>query len=147
MPGQRVFQSISLSSSDRISEAHVMLLEIDDTKTIGELQDRFSLCYPLLKLKFCKKKHGWEQVCPENEFIHDDIQIGEIRKKHEPGVLEMKSWDKVGTIEKEFNIKFGLNVQICYKSGRHWIQTGKSDNITLQSLTEKISGERNRVLL
>ena len=124
-----------------------MLLEIDDTKTISELQDRFSLCYPLLKLEFCNKNHGWEEICPERQLIHDDIQIGSIRKIHDPGVIEMKSWDKVGRIEKEFHVRFGLNVQICYRSGKHWIQTGKSDNMTLKSLMRKASEESNRVLL
>jgi len=124
-----------------------MILEIDDTKTIGELQDRFSLCYPLLKLEFCNRKHGWEQVCPEKEIIHDNIPVGMIRKIHEPGTIELKTWDKVGKIEKELYIRFGLSVQICYKSGRHWIQTGKSDNMTLQSLMRKASAESNRVLL
>ena len=146
MPGVKVFQNISLLNSD-VMEAHVMLLEIDDTKTTGELQDRFSLCYPLLKLEFCKHKHGWEQVCPERAIIHDDIQVGVIRSRHDPGVIEMKSWDRVGRIEKEFYLKFGLNVQICYRSGGRWIQTGKSDNMTLKSLMRKASEERNRVLL
>jgi hypothetical protein len=124
-----------------------MTLEIDDSKTIGEIQDKFSLCYPLLKLHFCNKKHGWQQVCPDKDIIQDDIRVGDIRKNHEPGVIEMKSWQQVGRIEKEFYTRFGLSVQICYKSGRHWIQTGKSDSMTLKSLMRKASEQLNRVLL
>lgn len=124
-----------------------MILEIDDTKTIADLQDRFSLCFPHLKLQFCSRKHGWEQLCPEKEIINGNMPVAEIRKKHTPGVLELKSWDKVGEVEKEFQRRFGLNVQICYRSGGHWIQTGKSDNVTIDFLMKKASAERNRVLL
>jgi hypothetical protein len=124
-----------------------MILEIDDSKTTSELQDRFSLCYPLLKLQFCAKKHKWEQLCPQNEIIQDDIQVGMIRRIHDPGTIEVKTWETIGKIENEFYSKFGLSVQICYKSGDHWIQTGKSDNMTLKSLMRKTSEEENRVIL
>lgn len=124
-----------------------MTLEIDDSKRIGEIQEKFSLCYPLLKLEFCRKKHGWQQVCPDKEIVQDDICVGDIRKNHNPGVIEMKSQQQVGRIEKEFYKKFGLSVQICYKSGQHWIQTGRSDNMTLKSLMHKASEQFNRVLL
>lgn len=124
-----------------------MILEIDDTKTIGDLQDRFSLCYPLLKLEFCKGKHGWEKICPEHEIIREDAAISDIRNIHNPGVIEMKSWNKIGEIEKQFHAQFGLNVQICYRSGGRWIQTGKSDNMTIKSLMQKAAQESNRILL
>ena len=124
-----------------------MRLEIDDTKTTGDLQDRFSLCYPLLKLEFCNKKHGREEVCPESLILQQDTPISSIRKNHNPGLIEMKSWRKVGEIEKEFSDRFGLNVQICYRSGGKWIQTGKSDSMTIDSLMRKSSSELNRGLL
>ena len=114
-----------------------MILQIDDTKTINDVQERFSLCFPLLKIEFCRKKHGWEDICPESQFISSYKTIASVRKIHNPGTFEIKSWFKVGEVEKEFYRKFGLYVQICYKCGRKWIQTGKSDNISLDSLQKK----------
>ena len=124
-----------------------MTLEIDDTKTIAEIQDKFTMCYPLLKLDFCAKKHGWQEICPESWIIHENTPLGSIRKNHNPGTIELKSWDKVGEVEKEFYNRFGLNVQICYKSGNRWIQTGKSDSVTIGVLMKKADAERNRVIL
>jgi hypothetical protein len=124
-----------------------MILEIDDTKTTADLQDRFSMSFPSLKLEFCRKKHKWEEICSDSDIIHDNVSIGDIRKNHDPGIIEMKSWHKIGNIEKEFFSKFGLSVQITYKSGNRWIQTGKSDNITIDKLVKKTSAEQNRVLL
>lgn len=124
-----------------------MILEIDDSKTLADLQDKFSMCYPTLRLEFCTKKHKWEEICSESNIIHRNVLIGNIRKNHVPGIIEMKSWHKIGNIEKEFYSRFGLNVQIAYKSGNRWIQTGKSDNITIDMLIRKTSSEQNRVLL
>lgn len=114
-----------------------MILEIDDTKKLTDIQERFSLCFPSLKLEFCQKKHKWEGICPESQFMDSDLRIGSIRKIHNPGTIEIKSWDKVGEVERDFYQRFGLNVQICYMCGPRWIQTGKSDNITLDSLQKK----------
>lgn len=114
-----------------------MILEIDDTKKVSEIEDRFSFCFPLLSLKFCRKKHGWEDICPESGFVDDNTTVGEIRKMHNPGTLEISSWSKVGEVEKEFYNKFGLSVQICFRCGSRWIQSGKSDNLTIDSLQKK----------
>src|SRR5215212_7048139 len=111
-----------------------MTLEIDDTKTVADLQDRFSLCYPDLRLQFCRRKHHWEQICSEHDIINENSSLAVIRTNHAPGIIEIKSWQKVGEVEKEFSKMFGLNVQICYRSGGHWIQTGKSDDVTIGSL-------------
>ena len=123
-----------------------MILEIDDTKTTTDVQDRFSLCYPSLKLAFCRRRHGWEKVCRESDIIYDTVLLAQIRKVHEPGTIEVKSWSKVGAVEKEFRNKFGLNVQILYKSGDTWIQTGKSDNVTIDFLLKRVSSERRALL-
>jgi hypothetical protein len=114
-----------------------MIIEIDDTKNVSDLQERFSFSFPSLKLEFCPKKHGWEDICPENKFYSGDTSIASIRKIHDPGTLNVNSWNKVGEVEKEFYKKFGLSVQIFYRCGQRWIQTGKSDNLTIDSLQEK----------
>ncbi|MBL7697950.1 MAG: hypothetical protein JNK79_07320 [Chitinophagaceae bacterium] len=124
-----------------------MTLAIDDSKTTRDLQERFSLDYPLLKLQFCKVTHGWQETLPEKEIIQEDILLEEIRKNHQQGTIEMKAWRKIGEIEREFQMRFGLNVQICYRSGGQWIQTGVSDSKTIKSLMQKSSSELNRVLL
>jgi hypothetical protein len=114
-----------------------MIIEIDDTQKVTDIQDRFASCFPTLKLEFCRKKHGWEDMCPEREFFDGNTRLSSIRKSHEPGIIEIKSWSKVGEVEKEFYQKFGMSVQICYQCGQRWIQSGKSDNLTIDSLQKK----------
>lgn len=111
-----------------------MILEIDDSKTVGDLQERFTSCFPFLKIEFCRNKHQWEDLCPMEEILPADKLIGSIRKIHAPGILEIKSWNKIGEVEKTFYKNFGLNAQIFFKSGSRWIQTGISDNLTIRAL-------------
>jgi hypothetical protein len=114
-----------------------MLLEVDDTKKISDLQEKFTLCFPSLKLEVCREKHGWGEICAESQYLTANISIASIRKVHEPGTIEIKSWSKVGEVEKEFYQKFGISIQICYRFGERWIQSGKSDNLTIDSLQKR----------
>jgi hypothetical protein len=114
-----------------------MIIEIDDTKKVADLQDKFSLCFPSLKIKVCSKKHRWEGICPDNQFLDENTGIATIRTVHEPGTIEIKSWSKVGEVEKEFYQKFGISIQICYRCGERWIQTGKSDNLTIDDIQKR----------
>lgn len=124
-----------------------MLLLIDDSLRINDVQERFSMCFPKLKIEFCKKRHHWEAVCPERDIISPDCLIGGIRETHNPGTMEIKSRDKVGEVEKRLRERFGLNAQIFYKSGQRWIQTGKSDNLTIGELQDKSYLRAPRILL
>jgi hypothetical protein len=125
----------------------VMLLHINDAVTIGDLQDKFARCFPNLRVIFCRKKHNWEEICPEHMVLHDDsLHLRDIRRNHQQGLLELKSWFKVGEAEKAFE-NFGLHAQICFRSGKRWIQTGKMDNLTIHELQLQSHYERPSVLL
>ena len=113
-----------------------MLIEIDDAKTVSDLQDRFSLCFPFLKIEFYCKSHQWEESSSAKNLIDPSTFIGEIRKNHHPGILEIKSWYRTGEVEQAFKKLFGLNAQIFRLEGNHWKQSTESDNLTLGMQTE-----------
>ena len=113
-----------------------MLIEIDDTKTVADIQDRFSLCFPRLKIEFYKKPHGWEESSSTKHQVEPDAFIGDIRKNHNPGILEIKSWYKTGEVEKLFKQLFGLNAQIFRLENNRWKQSIESDGLTLAMQTE-----------
>lgn len=108
-----------------------MLLGINDHKTISELQDKFNECFPHLKIEFYDKRHKIKQASPESQRITEDKLIGDIRKKHNTGIMEIKSWDKTGDIEQQFKEAYGLFVQIFRQEDGRWIQSAKSDALTL----------------
>ena len=114
-----------------------MTLQIDDSKTIRDLQERFSLSFPGFRIELCNKPHHWEELCEEGHFLSSMRSLGSVRKNHHPGVLEIRSSQKIGEIEERFRNLFGLNVQIFFKSNGKWIQTVISDNLTIADVKKQ----------
>ena len=113
-----------------------MLLTISNNKTVSDIQDKFNECFPRLKLEFYDKKHKLNHESIEEQRIKEDVQIGKIRKKHNNGRLEIKSWDKTGEIEQRFMEEYGLYVQIFRLENGKWIQSVKTDELTLAEQSE-----------
>ena len=113
-----------------------MLMQIDDSKTIDDIQERFSLCFPFLKIEFYNQPHRWEESSQAKDLIDPGTLIGDIRKIHAPGILEIKSWYKTGDVEQLFKKMFGLNAQIFRLDNNKWKQSTESDNITLARQSE-----------
>ena len=114
-----------------------MFLQIDDTMTIGEVQDRFAECFPLLKIEFYAKAHKTFEASDGRDVYPSAARLSDIRKNHYAGVLEIKSWYTVAKVEKQLKDIFGLNAQIFRSSpDGKWVQTSLSDHLTLQEESE-----------
>lgn len=112
-----------------------MILYINDNKTVADLQEKFSACFPNLKIQFYGKPHYWHEVSADPDFIPPHKTLGAIRKNHEPGVLNIKSWYAAGKVERAFE-KFGLHVQVFRKTKYGWMQTSIVDDFTLWELSQ-----------
>ena len=108
-----------------------MLLKVDDAQTIADVQDNFTECFPWLRIEFYRTRHKWKQLNDPEDMIPPETKIGDIRKNHNPGILEIKSWHQTGKVEKDFYKLFGLHVQILRHDGANWVQTGENDILTL----------------
>jgi hypothetical protein len=113
-----------------------MLLKIFDRIKIDELQDKFNECFPYLRIEFYSRPHKWQEATHKDYLIQQGTLLEDIRKTHDSGLMNIKSWDKTGNVEQEFQKMFGLNVQILRLNKNQWIQTSDSDNLTLQEQSE-----------
>jgi len=113
-----------------------MIIEIDDTKTIGEIRKAFSERYPFLSLEFYDEPHEVQEVSSTRHVYPHDKKIREIRKRHNPGMLEIHSHHKTGVVELEFRERYGLNVQVLRHHGHEWLQTAGTDELTLEEQNE-----------
>lgn len=113
-----------------------MHIEINDSTSLRQIQQVFSNYYPYLKIEFFSKRHKKYEASEENNLIDPDILIGDIKGSHEGGVLEIRPLYKVADVEKEFQQRFGLSVQICRKEKDRWEQTTGMDDFTLKDLNE-----------
>jgi hypothetical protein len=108
-----------------------MLLNIHDNLLLEDLQEHFSKSFPSLKIEFYRHPHHWKKGSVEQDQVDTKMKVGDVRKKHESGILQIKSTDTSGHVESLFKDRFGLNVQIFRKGKNCWIQTITTDNYTL----------------
>ncbi|MBD0276641.1 MAG: hypothetical protein ICV81_01565 [Flavisolibacter sp.] len=113
-----------------------MILHIDDRQLIADLQDRFSDCFPFLKIEFYTKSHHWKEGTPDEYLIPASRTIGSIRKIHYAGDMTIKSWYTTGEVEKAFKNTFGLNVQIFRNENGEWVQTSATDGYSLKQQSD-----------
>ena len=113
-----------------------MLLSIHDNLLLEDIQDHFSKSFPSLKIEFYRHPHNWKKGSMPQDQIDGAMKVGDIRKKHDPGVLEIKSTDTTGHVESMFKDQFGLNVQIFRKGKNCWIQSITTDNYSLHQQSE-----------
>ncbi len=104
---------------------------ITDNKTLFDVKREFSQKFPYLKLEFYAKEHKEGEGSEDQLKIDGDLTIGSISSTHEEGDLSINGHLKVGTFERMFFEKYGLNVQVFRKSGTIWLQTIKTDDWTL----------------
>ena len=123
-----------------------MILNIHDNLTVEDLQDRFSLCFPNLKIEFYKKPHRWKASSSEENRIDPKSRIGDIRKKRYQGQIEIKSFDLSGKVENEFRDRFDLNVQIFRNENGEWIQTTSTDACSLTEQGSFSEHAKNSIL-
>jgi hypothetical protein len=113
-----------------------MHIEINDNTSLREIQEVFSDYYPYLQINFYRKQHKKYEASDEKDRISPDTAIGEIRKTHISGLLEIRPLYKVADVEKEFRKRFDLSVQIIRKEKEGWVQTTGMDDFTLKELNE-----------
>jgi len=114
-----------------------MLLRIHDNLLIEDIQEHFSECFPHLKIEVYSTPHHWKRESLQKDLISPKSLIGDIRKTHSGGIMEIKSSDKVGDIEEKLKKMFDLNVQIFRKENDCWIQTTSTDGFTLEREAEQ----------
>lgn len=113
-----------------------MILEINDTKAIIDIQDKFTTFFPFLKLEFFEHPHHWYEESALKTAYPASKRIGDIRRKHHHGDLEIYSWSRTGDLEKAFRKKFDLNVQVFRLYHNEWVQTVGTDKLSLEEQNE-----------
>jgi hypothetical protein len=113
-----------------------MILLINDNLKIEDVQDQFAMCFPRLKLVFYHKRHGDRRPSPEEDQLDPQLRIGDIRKTHNSGSFEIKSWDTVTKVETDLKEIYGLNVQVFRNENNNWVQTSSTDHFTLKEEME-----------
>jgi len=111
-----------------------MDIYISEEAVVGDIQKRFSECYPNLKLAFCRNPHKKGACSPKNEIVPPETPVDKIRMVHNFGWLDISNYRMADAVEHDFSREFGLNVQILHRSGDLWLETSRRDSWTLEEL-------------
>lgn len=113
-----------------------MTLKINTDTTIQNIQLRFQIAFPFLKIEFSDKPHKTGESITGGHWYDPSIPILSIAKKPHTGTIQIQPWHKTGHVEDLFQKNFGLYPQVFRKDRGEWIQTAGTDMFTLDEQNE-----------
>lgn len=111
-----------------------MHIEINDHTQLREIASVFNSYYPFLKLAFYQGTHEVYQSSPVNQLISENKTIGEIKRTHISTIVEIQPWYKVKEVEREFQDRLGISIQILKKEDEQWEQSTGLDMLSIKDL-------------
>ena len=111
-----------------------MHIDINDKTVLKDIQKTFSDYYPFLLMKFYKKQHNKFEDSRKVEELDMEKTVGDVLKKQIAIKIEMLPTERVFNLEKEFQHKIGIPIQILKLKNGIWCQTSGLDNLTLKDL-------------
>lgn len=113
-----------------------MTIKIGHKTTVKDIQKRFSVAFPYLKIEFSDRPHGEGEPTRKGHWYDPSFPILDIANRPETGVILIQPWHKTGYVEELFAIRFGLYPQIFRKEDEKWIETAGTDIFTLDEQNE-----------
>jgi hypothetical protein len=111
-----------------------MHIDINDKTVLKDIQKTFSDYYPFLLMKFYKNPHNKYEESRKVEELDIEKTVGDVLKKQIAIKIEMLPTERVANLEKEFQDKIGIPIQILKLENGIWRQTSGLDNLTLKDL-------------
>lgn len=112
------------------------VLKISGSIQLDSLKEDFNNAFAFLKIEFFKNSHSEHEPSSRKEMIKGNPLLGTLLKQNSEGYIDLDPAMTVAHLEKMFNDKFGLNVQVFRKSGMVWLETSATDNMTLKGQNE-----------
>jgi len=121
-----------------------MDLHLSPDKTIGALQTEFTAAFESLKIVFFSKPHAEHKGSAAKFLIQNrDMLLSELAPNLKASSIPLSPETVVWDLEKAFETQFGLHVQLFRKSGRTWLETSVTDNLTLAEQQAKARASEN----
>ncbi|MFN0175583.1 MAG: hypothetical protein ACKVU0_13110 [Saprospiraceae bacterium] len=121
-----------------------MKLNISADRTIGTLQSEFSESFPGLKIVFFSKPHRAFKGSAAKFLVQEkDMALKQLSPKIKAGNVVIEPTTIVNQLEQHFEDEYGLHVQVFRKSGRTWLETSVTDDLTLEQQQVKAANSEN----
>jgi hypothetical protein len=122
-----------------------MKLDLAPDKTIGDIKAAFTAFFPNLKLAFFSKSHKAYRSSAAKFLVHDkDLKLSELTALlTESKFILLENNMPVWQLERLFEEEYGLHVQVFRRSGKIWLETSKTDDLTLEQQEAKAIASDN----
>jgi hypothetical protein len=107
-----------------------MKIFLSSESTLRNINKEFQRVFPLLKLEFYWHSHGTGDTSVLDTRISNRETLKNISCMV-PGYISIDPTDTVAEVEKRFQNKYGLPVQIFRRADDVWVETVQTDNLTL----------------
>lgn len=124
-----------------------MYIEINNNTKFKEIKEVFSDFYPYLLIEFYTRKHDKYESSMDIDLVSPHTTVGNVKKTHVSGLLEILPLNKVADVEREFLQRFGLSVQVFWKNKDVWEETTGMDDLTLKELNEMGRNSSDELIL
>jgi hypothetical protein len=108
-----------------------------NNNSLENIQRDFNKAFPYLKIEFFSQPHEKGKPNSAKHLVSPKRIIGDFSKREFEEVVNLRENMTVYELEKLFEDRFGLHVQVFRKSGRIWLETTATDDWTLGSQNEQ----------
>ena len=109
---------------------------VSEEDLVENIQIDFAFYYPYLKLQFFTNPHGEKEASAKQDLLSSQLPISEIAMFHKSGRINISPIRKTSQVENDFYFQLGLNVQVFRKAGALWLETTKTDDLSLKVQNE-----------
>ena len=109
-----------------------MEIFLSSESTIRQINKEFHKSFPLLRLEFYKRKHGFGETSIYEQKFHERTSLREINKDFRPGIITINPSDTAADLEQKFQRKFNLSIQVYRRMGDIYLETAETDGLSLE---------------
>lgn len=115
-----------------------MQLPILKSATVASVQEAFNNAFPYLKIAFFTRSHKEHGINSAKTMItNQNTHISDLPGFRQEGLLAIEPHLRTWAVEKLFEEETGLHVQVFRKSGNLWLETSRTDDLTLAEQNER----------
>lgn len=114
-----------------------MKLQIKPSDTIQIIQEKFQAVFSHLKIEFYTHAHHTSEGSAKNEQYLHNITLKEIIKSDLAIEIDIDATMSTAAFEQYFLETYQISIQVMRKQRGTWLQTTKSDSLSLEAQNQK----------
>lgn len=116
---------------------NTMDINFDKSTQLSTLQHDFQKRFNYLKIEFFKEKKEKDPIYTASDVLDTSLKIEDASSGIHKEPIHITGLMKVRDVEQDFSSKLGLYVQIFRKSGKVWLITSSTDQLTLDEMNKE----------